>query len=477
MILLSRETTVARVTSPTAPPPSELDGAAPTGDLATSPRRIVVVGAGLAATQTVGALREAGFDGHLTVLGGEGRAPYDRPPLSKHLLDRTEPAWLSQELGVDVVHLADDARLAEPATGLRVAPDEVVVRTASGGEVSADAVVLATGARARRVPGWEHALVLHTADDAAALRARVVPGARLVVIGAGWIGAEVAGVAAAVGARVTVLEAGPAPLAGAVGARVGALATGWFADAGVELRTGAQVAGVDEDGVLLADGTHVPADVVLAAVGARPATDWLGDALPRDLDGSLRVDEHHAVIGASRRVRAVGDVARRRSRRHGWVPGGHWDGALRGPAILAADLVRAGGTAGTGADDAGHGAGNDTGNGTGHGAGSGTGSGRAAAAADPVPYVFSTQLGHDLTLFGLPDEADDVVLRGDPSDGEGWSALWFRAGEQTLSAILTVDRPRDVGAARRLFGDLDLPRLDRDVAAVTAQPLRAAQVR
>jgi len=94
-----------------------------------------------------------------------------------------------------------------------------------------------------------------------------------------------------------------------------------------------------------------------------------------------------------------------------------------------------------------------------------------------VPYVFSTQLGHDLTLFGLPDEADDVVLRGDPSDGEGWSALWFRAGEQTLSAILTVDRPRDVGAARRLFGDLDLPRLDRDVAAVTAQPLRAAQVR
>jgi len=421
----------------------------------------VVVGAGLAATQTVGALREAGFDGHLTVLGAEGREPYDRPPLSKHLLDRTEPAWLSLELGVDLVHLADDARLAEPATGLRVDPDGVVVRTASGGEVSADAVVLATGARARRVPGWEHALVLHTADDAAALRARVVPGARLVVIGAGWIGAEVAGVAAAVGAQVTVLEAGPAPLAGAVGARVGALATGWFADAGVELRTGAHVAGVDEDSVLLADGTRVPADVVLAAVGARPATDWLGDAVPRDLDGSLRVDEHHAVIGAPRRVRAVGDVARRRSRRHGWVPGGHWDGALRGPAVLAADLVRARGTAGVGADDAGDGAGN----------------GAADDAADPVPYVFSTQLGHDLTLFGLPDDADDVVLRGDPSDGGGWSALWFRAGEQTLSAILTVDRPRDVGAARRLFGDLDLPRLDRDVAAVTTQPLRAAVVR
>jgi len=453
MILLSRETTVARVTSPTVPRPSTLDVTAPTPSLVPVPRRIVVAGAGLAATQTVGALREAGFDGHVTVLGAEGRAPYDRPPLSKHLLDRTEPAWLSQELGVDLVHLADDARLAEPAAGLQIAPDGVVVRTAHGAEVSADAVVLATGSRARRVPGWEHALVLHTADDAAALRARVVPGARLVVIGAGWIGAEVAGVAAAVGARVTVLEAGPAPLAGAVGARVGALTTGWFADADVELRTGAQVAAVDEDGVRLADGTHVPADVVLAAVGARPATDWIGDTLPRDPDGSLRVDEHHAVIGAPRRVRAVGDIARRRSRRHGWVPGGHWDGALRGPAILAADLVLPLEVA----DEGVHGAGPDP--------------------ADPVPYVFSTQLGHDLTLFGLPDENDDVVLRGDPSGEDGWSALWFRTGGQTLTAILTVDRPRDVGAARRLFGEPDLPRLDRDVAAAAAQPLRSALVR
>ncbi|ROS31412.1 NAD/ferredoxin-dependent reductase-like protein [Cellulomonas sp. PhB150] len=411
----------------------------------------MVVGAGLAATQTVAALRERGFDGRLTVLGAETIPPYDRPPLSKHLLDRPGPTWLSEELGVDVRTLADEVRLGSPATALRVGPSGVEID--AGTIVEADVAVVATGARARRVPGWEHALVLHTADDAAALRARLTPGTRLVVIGAGWIGAEVAGVAAAAGVEVTVIEAAPAPLTGALGTQVGARAMPWFAAAGVRLVTDARVVRVEPDAVHLADGERVPADVVLAAVGAVPATDWLGAALPREPDGSLRVDEGYAVLAAPHRVRAVGDVALRRSHRHGWVTGGHWDGALRGPVDLATDLL-------------------DPSDGPLDGTSDGT---SAAHASDPVPYVFSTQLGHDLTLFGLPRPGDDVVLRDGAGAGGGdWSALWFRPGSPVLEAVLTVDRPRDVGAARRLFAGRDLPRLDRDRAGDVNVPLRDA---
>ena len=129
----------------------------------------------------------------------------------------------------------------------------------------------------------------------------------------------------------------------------------------------------------------------------------------------------------------------RRSRRHGWVPGGHWDGALRDPAELVADLLSPGAT---------------------------------AARTDRAPYVFSTQLGRELTLFGQPRPDCDVVLRGEPGSGEGWTALWYRRGTATLDAVLTVDRPRDVGAARRLFTAPDLPVLPRAHAADPAKPLR-----
>lgn len=402
------------------------------------PRDVLVVGAGLAATQTVAALRERGFDGRVVVLGTEGIAPYDRPPLSKHLLDRTTPTWLTDEIGVDLLALADEVHLSSPARALSLSGAHPEVQT-DDGPLSADALVIASGAHAVRPPGWEAALTLHTAADADRLRAALQPGNRLVVIGAGWIGAEVAGVAAAAGVEVVVVEATGAPLAGALGQVVGELTTSWYAAAGVRLLTGEHVVEVGANGVGLADGKLIEADVVLAAVGARPTTDWLAGALPREDDGSLRVDEHHTVIGAPRSVRAVGDVALRRSARHGWIPGGHWDGALRAPAGLVADLL--------GTPD-------DT-------------------AADVAPYVFSTQLGHELALFGLPRTQDEVVLRGSPS-GEGWAALWYRRGSDEVGAILTVDRPRDVGAARRLFTGAGLPRLDRTLARDPGRPLREA---
>ncbi|KQY47349.1 NAD(P)/FAD-dependent oxidoreductase [Cellulomonas sp. Root137] len=402
------------------------------------PRDVLVVGAGLAATQTVAALRERGFDGRVVVLGTEGIAPYDRPPLSKHLLDRTAPTWLTDEIGVDLLALADEVHLSTPARALSLSGVRPEVLT-DDGPMSADALVVATGAHAVRPPGWEAALTLHTAADADRLRTALQPGTRLVVIGAGWIGAEVAGVAAAAGIEVVVVEATGAPLAAALGQVVGELTTSWYASAGVRLLTGEHVVEVGANGVSLADGKLIEADVVLAAVGARPTTDWLAGALPREDDGSLRVDEHLAVIGAPRTVRAVGDVALRRSPRHGWIPGGHWDGALRGPAGLVADLL--------GTPD-------DT-------------------PADGAPYVFSTQLGHELALFGHPRTQDEVVLRGDPA-GAGWAALWYRRGSDEVGAILTVDRPRDVGAARRLFTGAGLPRLDRTLARDPGRPLREA---
>lgn len=400
---------------------------------------MLVVGGGLAATRTVAELRERGFDGRVVVLGAEPIAPYDRPPLSKHLLDRSTPTWLRDEIGADLPVLADEVRLGSPARGLTITAAGVEVQT-DGGPLGADAVVVATGAHAVRPPGWEAALTLHTAADADVLRAALVPGTRLVVIGAGWIGAEIATVAAAAGLDVTVLEATGDPLGAALGPAVGALTAPWYAAVGVHLRRGAHVVEVGGNGVALADGTLVPADVVLAAVGARPTTAWLGSALPQEPDGSLRVDERHAVLGVPRSVRAVGDVALRRSQRHGWVPGGHWDGALRGPTDLVADLL-------------------------------GTGD----PVVDPAPYVFSTQLGHELALFGVRHVDDEVVLRGDPTGADGWGALWFRPGTDQVSAAFTVDRPHDVGAARRLFTAAALPRLDRTLARDVGTTLRDAQ--
>ena len=401
-----------------------------------------MVGAGLAATRTVAALRAGGFDGRIHVLGAEGLPPYDRPPLSKHLLDRPEPAWLTDEIGVDLRAVADRVDLARPARALLLDDPVRPGVLTDDGPLFADDVVIATGAHAVRPPAWSAARTLHTAADAQALRAELRPGGRLVVIGAGWIGAEVAGVVAAAGGVVTVVEATASPLSAALGTRVGSLTTPWYAAAGVELVLGVPVSAVEVDQVALADGRWLPADTVLAAVGARPGTAWLGDSLPRDPTGALRVDERYRVLSGRDPVPglwAVGDAAVRRSARHGWVPGGHWEGALRGPEVLVRHLLGAGPT--------------------------------GDPADDPAPEVFSTQLGHDLVLLGQPGPADEVVLRGDPEAGAGWTALWLAGRE--VSAVLVVDRHREVGAARRAFTGAALPLVDPAAAADPDLPLRS----
>lgn len=423
------------------------------------PASVLVVGAGLAGAQTVGALRRRGYAGRITLLGAEGVPPYDRPPLSKELLTRPSPAWLADDLGVDVDGLADDVHLADPAVRLDRRPaagGAWEVTTRSGERLVADAVVLAVGSTPVRPGGWDDARLLHTAQDAEALRGALRPGLRLVIVGAGWIGAELAGVATGAGARVTVVEAADAPLRRQLGPVVGVHLAPWYAAAGADLVTGAAVAEVRPDGVRLVDGRELRADVVLAAVGARPATDWLDGAVPRDPRGGIPVDATGAVPGLDG-LWAVGDCATREHPVLGAVPGGHWSAALHDPDATAAAIL--------GDDDAG---------------------------PAHAPYVFSQQLGHDLALFGVPADGDDVLFRGDPSatTHDGWAAFYLAPGPDgspttddgpdgrvaEVRAVLLVDSPRDVGPVRKAMNRTGRLRVDLDVALDPTRRLRDALV-
>lgn len=413
----------------------------------------MVAGAGLAGLRTAGALRESGYRGLITVVGAEGLAPYDRPPLTKELFSRTEPVWLAEELGSDLFALADRVELAVPARAIRPGdgPGESVrVHLADGSSEPADVVVVATGAHAHLPADWSAAAVMHTAADAAALRDRLSPGIRLVCIGAGWIGAEVSGVASAAGCEVTVLEAGPAPLARELGRDVGTLTTPWYARDAVDLHLNAKVTSVSPDAVHLADGRRFEADVVLAAVGARPTTGWVRETLVLTPRGAVAVGRSGVADGGpgglpAGSAYAVGDSADRRTERDGWVRGGHWASALHDPELVALGIL-----------------------------------GGPMPAADPAPHTFSHQHGHDLALVGQPDASHRVVVRGDPAGGGPWTVLYLEqpkgsdAGQAVLAAGLAVDAPRDIGALRRLLGGPSRPRIDVEAALNDKRPLREA---
>ena len=230
--------------------------------------RIVLVGAGLAAQRCCQSLRRLGHDGPITLVGDESVLPYDRPPLSKeHLhgevgLELRSREWYERN-GIEL-------RLGDPAVGLDVVRRRVPL--ASGDELPYDRALVATGARPVRLPGLESAHVLRSAADAADLRGALGPGARLAVVGGGFVGLEVAATARALGVDVTLFEAAPVPLFGVVGARLGSYFADWHASEGVDVVTGATA---------LPDAAEY--DAVLVAVGVRPALDWLpGRAIPDD---------------------------------------------------------------------------------------------------------------------------------------------------------------------------------------------------
>jgi 3-phenylpropionate/trans-cinnamate dioxygenase ferredoxin reductase component len=367
----------------------------------------VVVGAGLAGLRTVTELRERGCTGHITLIGAETWPPYDRPPLSKKLL--IEDQAIDPSLQADFGALDVDFRPAETATGM----DAAAVST-SRDRYPFDRLVLATGAFPVALPGPGRQRFLRSYDDALALRELLRPGLRLAIVGAGWIGAELATAAAGHGAQVTVVEAGPAPLAAAVGAPVGAQTARWYAEAGVELRAATAVESVQPGGLALAGGGWVAADEIVTAVGVRPATGWL--------DGSGVWLENGVAVDAGLRaslpgVYAVGDCAAFSSRRFGRrLRFEHWDVALHAPEVVAANVL--------GGDEA----------------------------YDPVPYFWSEQFGRMVQYTGYHGDAERLVWRGDPAEPK-WAACWLAVGR--LVAILTVDRPRDLLQARRLIASAD----------------------
>ena len=266
--------------------------------------RIVVVGAsaaGLAAAET---LRREGYTGTLTLVGDEPHPPYDRPPLSKQVLAAEwEPDRIALRSPADLTAHDLDLRLGVAATGLDLAAREV--RLSDGAQVSYDGLIIATGVRPRRLPG-EGAHVLRTLDDALTLRERLGPGRKLVVVGAGFLGAEAAAVAWRLGAEVTLLEPAPVPLAHAVGEQVGQVLAQAHVDHGVNQRTGVSVTEVTDEGVRLGTGEEIEADEVLVAIGSLPNTEWLtGSGL--SIGDGVVCDEY---CEAARNVYAAGDVAR-----------------------------------------------------------------------------------------------------------------------------------------------------------------------
>jgi len=368
--------------------------------------RVVIVGGGLAGSRAAAELRAKEYGGQITMLGAEPHPPYDRPPLSKKLmmgeLDSTS-------LDTDPAALGVDLRLGEAATAL----DDRVVRTEKG-EYGFDRLIVATGATPVRLPGPGPQRVLRTVDDALGIRAGLQKGIRLAIVGAGWIGAELATAAAARGCAVTVLEAAAVPAAAALGEAAGATMVPWYAAAGVDLRLGQPVESVQEGGLALPGGGWLEADLIVTAVGVRPSTGWL-DGSGVDLGNGIAVDSRlrTSVPG----VYAAGDCAAFWSGRYGRrLRVEHWDTALHSPSVAAANALG------------------------------------AEQDYDPVPYFWSEQFGRMVQYVGHHEPEDRLIWRGDPAAAR-WAACWVSgtAGTDRLVAVLAVGRPRDMLQGRRLM--------------------------
>ncbi|MFG2448829.1 NAD(P)/FAD-dependent oxidoreductase [Streptomyces sp. NPDC048512] len=396
-------------------------------------RRVVVVGAGMAGVQTAVALREQGFTGTVTLIGAEPHQPYDRPPLSKAvLLGKAE----GSAFDVDFEALDIDLRLGLEALGVRAGDHEL---DTAGGPVPYDVLVVATGAEPIRLPGAEGVPGVHllrTLDDADRLRPVLLQQHDIVVVGAGWIGAEFATAAREAGCAVTVVEAADRPLAAVLPAEVAGPMAAWYADSGATLRTHTRVERVEPGAVVLDDGSRVPAGAVVVGIGARPATGWIAaSGITLGADREILADDHLRTSLPD--VYAVGDCASFPSGRYeGRLLVHHWDNALQGPRTVAANIV-----------------------------------GETPAAYDPVPYFWSEQFGRFVQYVGHHTPDDTLVWRGDPA-GTAWSVCWLR--ETRLVALLAVGRPRDLAQGRRLIEAG--ARMDPLLLADPSRPLKTATV-
>lgn len=384
---------------------------------------VVVVGASLAGLRTAEALRHGGHTGRITVVGSEPHHPYDRPPLSKQLLTGKVEAGdtalgAAADLGVDWL-------LGVTADGVDL--DRRRVRLDGGGELGFDALVLASGSRARSLPllaGRAGVHLLRTLDDALALRQALRCGSpRVLVVGAGVIGLEVASSARALGLQVTVVEVADAPLTRVVGEQLAPAVTGLHRDHGVDLRLGVTIEAVEGAGrveaVRLAGGATVPADLVVVGVGATPATAWL-EGSGVDLADGVLCDSRLRVLAGGRplpHVVAAGDLAR-------WDrPGGgptrleHWTNAVESAAAAAVTLLR----------------------------------GNEAPAYDPVPYVWSDQHDRKIQVVGSHAAGDDTeIVDGSLADRK-FVAAFGRDGR--LVAGVGFSRPAKLMALRQMIAE------------------------
>ena len=352
----------------------------------------VIIGGGLAGAKAAEALRDQGYDGELVLIGEEEHRPYERPPLSKDYLagksSRDDvfvhpPQWYGEH-NVDL-------RLGGAAEAIDRSAR--VVRLAGGGTAGYDKLLLATGSSPRRlpIPGGHRALYLRRLEDSEAIKASFGPGRRLLVVGAGWIGLEVAAAARQAGAEVTVVEVAELPLLRVLGREIATVFADLHRANGVDLRFGTQLREITPDGGILADGTALAADAVVVGVGITPNTSLAADA-GLDVDNGVLVNA--SLRSSDPDIFAAGDVANAMHPflgRHIRVE--HWANALNQPAVAAAAML-----------------------------------GRDAA-YDELPYFYTDQFDLGMEYLGHvePDGYDRVVIRGDAAARE-FIAFWLRDG-------------------------------------------------
>lgn len=375
-------------------------------------QQVVVVGAGVAGTLAAETLRQDGYDGALTIVGAERQAPYHRPPLSKKLL-----SGQVHRAGVDMAPQFDmDARVLRGASAVSLDLSARTVQVRDEGQdlsLGFDGLVIASGAKPREWPGGqapEGVLLLRTVDDCLAIRKRLGSRPRVVVVGGGFIGSEVAATCRLLGLDVTLVEMAAGPLAQALGAELAPYWAKLHREHGVDLRVGVGVDGFVGNGrveaVRLTDGSQVPADVVIVGLGVTPATAWLeGSGL--QLDDGVVCDATGAAEGntGDGNVVAAGDVAR------WWHPlyerhlrTEHWDDAARQGEAAARTLLA----------------------GPEH-----------AEAFDAVPYFWSDQYDVKLQMLGVPTDYDAVeIIEGNPDAGEFIGA--YGRGGRTIAVLGTI---------------------------------------
>jgi 3-phenylpropionate/trans-cinnamate dioxygenase ferredoxin reductase subunit len=384
---------------------------------APDPRTFVVVGGGVGGGTAALALRSQGFTGRLVVVCDEPRPPYSRPPLSKEVLrgeqdaDRTAlrpPSWYAKR-DIELV-------LGVAATGLD--PSARTVELADGTALAYDGLLLATGGRARTLPGAHDlpgAFTLRTVEDALAIGERLVPGARVVVVGGGFVGAEVAASAAQLGCTVTLLEAEQAPMERVLPPVLGQLCARLHREHGVDVRTGVAVTDLEpgEDGALVAraaSGERFPADVVVVGIGMVPC-DELAVRAGLHVEDGVVVDEQCRT--SDPHVYAVGDLASAPNRLLGErMRVEHWQNAQHQAKVAAATML----------------GGNEV--------------------FAEVPWVWSDQYDVTIEIAGRPRPTDEVHLRGDVS---GWRSSAVLTRDGVLSGCVSFNRPEDVRAVRALL--------------------------